>query len=218
MKRNVVALIMAVCLLISLAACGQTETAAPEATESVVVEEVTEVIPTATETESETEEAIEAESEEVTEETEESVTISPEEAAGISHTYDWGIMEFEGENSMVIHIVTQGVPAVVDSSLGIDVTESIFDYKPFTEITDKNGLLLNKDTAPSYTPDGVGDGIFGFVDDGFTLAMTEGDADENGEYTLTFSYDGDDGTRHDYSIIWKADGTVEVSDGTLTEE
>ena len=211
MNRNVVTLIMVVCLMVSFTACGQTEATTSEIAESVpVVEEVTEAAPTAIESESETED--------MTEETEEPVTISPEEAAGISHTYDWGIMEFEGKNSMVIHIVTQGVPAVVDSSLGVDVTESIFDYKLFTEITDKNGLLLNKDTAPSYTPDGVGDGIFGFVDDGFILGMAEGDADENGEYTLTFSYDGDDGTRYDYSIIWKADGTVEVSDGTLTEK
>lgn len=218
MKKEKMALILAAVMAVSLTACAGSETTAPEAEESAAVEEVTESTPAVIEAESEAEEASEAESEEVTEETEEAVVISPEEAAGISHTYDWGIMEFEGEDSMVIHIVTQGVPAVADSTLGIDVTESIFDYKLFTEITDKNGLLLNKDTAPSYTPDGVGDGIFGFVDDGFTLSMEEGDADENGEYTLTFSYDGDDGARHDYSILWKADGTVEVSDGTLTEE
>lgn len=232
MKRKIVTLVIGMSLLLSLTACSQSADEVME--ETHIVEEVSaETAEEETESTAITEEATEEETETTTttEETPEKVEedtapesteadISDEEAMNISHTYKWGIMEFGGEYSMVISIVTQGIPSAENSKIDFYVAESVFDYKIFTEVKCGNELVLNKDNQPNWV-DSVngGNGIMGFVGDGFALNGVASNLNENGEFQTSFCYTGDiDGALHEYTVVWKADGSLAVNTGNLTEQ
>lgn len=214
MKKKLIILLFAV---LSLSACGQKNTQEPTE-ETTVSEEVQEE--SSAQEEAETEEAIAEPSETIeteTNETSEMDAITPEEAAEFSHHYTWGLMEFEGEDSFVMEIDLKGSPKAPDSTMTFRVLDSIFDYKPFTKIS-YGELVIDKETNPDWATDGLTEGVFGFVDEQFSLTTDEGDAEKNEPFVVTFSYFGDDGSKHEYSITWKSDGTAEVNEGSLTEK
>lgn len=214
MKKKLIILLFAV---LSLSACGQKNTQEPTE-ETTVSEEVQEE--SSAQEEAETEEAIAEPSETIeteTNETSEMDAITPEEAAEFSHHYTWGLMEFEGEDSFVMEIDLKGSPKAPDSTMTFRVLDSIFDYKPFTKIS-CGELVVDKETYPDWATDGLTDGIFGFVEENFTITTDEEEAEKSEPFVVTFSYMGDDGTLYEYSITWNPDGTAEVNEGSLTEK
>jgi hypothetical protein len=219
MKKNAVALLFA-CAVLSLSACGQVET--QELVETTAVdEEAQEETSAQKETETneaalETVEAAETETEEASE-SNESVEMTPEEIANISHNYKWGIMEYEGEDSFVMEVKTSGSPIAAGSTIDFTALNSIFDYKPFTQIT-CGELVIDKESNPDWATDGSTDGIFGFIGENFSLSTDEEDAKKGEPLTVAFSYTGGDGSLHEFSITWMLDGTAEVSEGAITEE
>ncbi|MCR5402224.1 MAG: hypothetical protein K6E91_00170 [Butyrivibrio sp.] len=209
--------------VLSLSACGQKNT--QELTEETAVSDE---VPERTETEGAIEETVEdAETEDTmektvedaeieTEEASDTDSITPEVSADFSRTYQWGIMEFEGEDSLVMEVELKGSPRIPGSTISFRVLESIFDYKLFEKIT-CGELVVDKETYPDWATDGLTDGIFGFVDDGFTLTMDEEQKEEALE--VTFSYPNNkSGEAEEYTITWKSDGTAEVNEGSLIEE
>ena len=197
MKKKLTMLLL-LFTVVSLSACGQTtKQDLPE--ETAASEDVGE-------------ETAEVKEEEASEEQ----TITPEEAATFSHNYTWGMMEFEGEDSFVMEVDLKGSPKASGSTITFRVVDSIFDYKPFTKIT-SGDLVVDKETYPDWATDGSTDGIFGFVDEDFTMTTDEEVAESTEPFVVTFSYTGTDGTSHEYSITWNPDGTAEVNEGSLTE-
>ena len=152
-----------------------------------------------------------------TQELTEETAVSDEVSADFSRTYQWGLMEFEGEDSFVMEVDLKGSPKAPDSTMTFRVLDSIFDYKPFTKIS-CGELVIDKETYPDWATDGLTDGIFGFVEEDFTLTTDEEEAEKSEPFVVTFSYTGDNGTLYEYSITWNPDGTAEVNEGSLIEE
>lgn len=131
----------------------------------------------------------------------------------LSHQYHWGINEFNGEYSMVISILTKGTPNTVGSTIDFKVQDSIFDYKLFDEIIYAEGGVLNKETMPNWVDEvHGGDGIFGFVGNGFKLTVED---DDEEEMTISFNYGDKEGKLREYIVTWKIDGSITVNNGEL---
>lgn len=152
--------------------------------------------------------------------TNESTEATTSAESAYSHTYNWGIMEFDGEYSMEISIITDGIPSVEGSTIDFCVKESIFDYKLFSEIKCEGNTIFNKDIKPEWVDSSSGgDGIIGFVNDGFKLTSDGTSIDDEGRLHISFCFTGNvDGTYHEYSVVWEKDGSVTVSIGDLIEQ
>lgn len=142
-------------------------------------------------------------------------TTSAENSSSASHTYNWGIMEFDGEYSMEISIIANGIPSEAGSTIDFCVKNSIFDYKLFSEIKCEGDTILNKEIKPDWA-DSSSDGIIGFIGDGFKLTSDGTSVDDEGRLTISFCFTGNvDGKYHEYSVVWENDGSVTVSIGDL---
>lgn len=228
MKRKAVLAITVLTLAFAMTACSQLASDVAEETDiiervsteneepSAIDEDTEEILEESTDGEEESAEVAESE---LSNEENLDASVVAEDVVNTSHTYEWGINYFEGEYGMVISIVTNGVPSASDSTIDFTVTESIYDYKLFTDIKCGDSLVLNKESNPEWM-DSVygGDGIFGFVGDGFSLSLNENDDDENGEFRTTFAYNGNGGGRREYTVIWHIDGSVTVDTGDLMEQ
>ncbi|MCR4896767.1 MAG: hypothetical protein K5891_08355 [Lachnospiraceae bacterium] len=236
MKKNIVALLFT-CVVLSLSACGIAESQESAETTAVVEEvkeqeempapinseteettpEISETLETETEKEvQDTVETAETEMEEASENSE-IAEITPEEIADVTHDYKWGIMEFEGEDSLVMEVKTNGSPLVAGSTIKFKIVYSIFDYKLFERIT-CGELVIDKNTYPDWANDGLTDGVFGFEGASFTLGTDEEEAEKGEPLKVIFSDTTRNGTPVEYLVTWNLDGTVEVNKGSFTEE
>lgn len=142
--------------------------------------------------------------------------------ANASHTYKWGM---NGEDGLVMEIKTSGSPNVAGSTIDFNVLDGFYDYQVFTKIS-CGDFLIDKVTYPDWEKDGFG-GIFGYTGEMLSLSTDEEDAAKGEPLTFTFTTGEENyigiagfagrGPLHEYYITWNTDGTIVVSEGTLTE-
>lgn len=151
-----------------------------------------------------------------TKENKENIDNAEENKIEVSHKYNWGINQYNGEYSIVMSISTQGTPNTIGSTITFRIEDTIHDYKLFTDIKHADGDILNKENMPDMVDEVYGgDGIFGFTGDRLAFSVNEC---EEKEVTISFGYKDGNNNLREYIVTWKMDGSIVVNKGDLIEQ